>query len=214
MGRQGIKRTTKAVLLAGVIVASPIALALVLKVKGVNNLAPLAGFGTTSIANHWIPLAVLLSAASSWGVAQNYNLNSGGFVGVGVHRHASWVTRIRWRWRSPLPFTFLPVRYVPYERADPVRSGVLGDAADIVDDLVDAAVGRSIHLQCRVTNHLDLASMVLPPVRTRPTGQRHGLHQPAAGGGRSWVCRRRSSRRPCGGSNRSSTGHSLALAVG
>ena len=82
MGRQGIKRTTKAVLLAGVIVALPIALALVLQLKGVNDLAPLAGFGTMSIDSRWIPLAVLLSAASSWGVAHNYNLKSGGFVGA------------------------------------------------------------------------------------------------------------------------------------
>ena len=72
MGRQGIKRTTKAVLLAGVIVSVPIALALVLQLKGVNDLAPLAGFGTMSIVNRWIPMAVLLSAAASWGVAQNY----------------------------------------------------------------------------------------------------------------------------------------------
>jgi hypothetical protein len=40
MGRQGIKQTTKAVLLAGVVVRVPIALALLLQLKGVNDLAP------------------------------------------------------------------------------------------------------------------------------------------------------------------------------
>src|SRR4029077_8569206 len=82
MGRQGIKRTTKAVLLAGVIVSIPIAIALALQLKGVNDLAPLAGFGTMSIVNRWIPMAVLLSDAPSWGVAQNYGLKSGCFVGA------------------------------------------------------------------------------------------------------------------------------------
>ena len=87
MGRQGIKRTTKAVLLAGVIVSLPIALALVLQLKGVNDLAPLAGFGTMSIANHWIPLAVLLSAAASWGVAQQLQPQVRRLRRRGVHRH-------------------------------------------------------------------------------------------------------------------------------
>jgi poly-gamma-glutamate biosynthesis protein PgsC/CapC len=82
MGRQGIKRTTKAVLLAGVIVATPIAAALLLNLPGVNDLAPLTGFGSMSIVSRWVPLAVLLSAGASWAVTTNYGLKSGGFVGA------------------------------------------------------------------------------------------------------------------------------------
>jgi poly-gamma-glutamate biosynthesis protein PgsC/CapC len=82
MGRQGIKRTTKAVLLAGVIVATPIAVALLLNLPGVNDLAPLTGFGSMSIVSRWVPLAVLLSAGASWAVTTNYGLKSGGFVGA------------------------------------------------------------------------------------------------------------------------------------
>ncbi len=82
MGRQGIKRTTKAVLLAGVIVATPIAVALLLNLPGVNDLAPLTGFGEMSIVSRWVPLAVLLSAGASWAVTANFGLKSGGFVGA------------------------------------------------------------------------------------------------------------------------------------
>jgi hypothetical protein len=82
MGRQGVKRTTKAVLLAGVIVATPIAIALLLNLPGVNDLAPLTGFGSMSIVSRWVPLAVLLSASASWAVTTNYGLKSGGFVGA------------------------------------------------------------------------------------------------------------------------------------
>ncbi len=82
MGRQGVKRTCKAVMLAGVIVATPIAVALLVDLPGVNDLAPLEGFGSMSIASRWVPLAVLLSAAASWAVTTNYDLKSGGFVGA------------------------------------------------------------------------------------------------------------------------------------
>ncbi len=82
MGRQGVVRTTRAVLLAGVLVATPIAVALLLNLPGVNDLAPLSGFGSMAIVSRWVPLAVLLSAAASWAVTTNYGLKSGGFVGA------------------------------------------------------------------------------------------------------------------------------------
>ena len=82
MGRQGIKKTLKSVLLAGVIVAIPIALALVVDLPGINDLAPLRGGSDIAIDVAWIPIAVLLSAASAWGVARFWDLRSGGFMGA------------------------------------------------------------------------------------------------------------------------------------
>ncbi|MGI9645967.1 MAG: poly-gamma-glutamate biosynthesis protein PgsC/CapC [Ilumatobacteraceae bacterium] len=82
MARQGVWKTSKSVLLAGSIVASPIAIALVFDLPGVNDLAPLDGFGSTAIDGRWLPLAVLLSVLASWAVAKNYGLRSGGFVGA------------------------------------------------------------------------------------------------------------------------------------
>lgn len=82
MARQGVWKTTKSVVMAGVIVATPIALALVLDLPGVNELAPIDGFGTTAIDVKWLPVAVALSVAASWAVAINYGLRSGGFVGA------------------------------------------------------------------------------------------------------------------------------------
>ena len=52
------------------------------RLPGVNDLAPLAGFGDMSIDTAWLPFAVLLSAAAAWGVATNYGMRSGGFVGA------------------------------------------------------------------------------------------------------------------------------------
>ena len=82
MGRQGIKKTIKSVLLAAGIVAVPIALALAVNLPGINDLAPLQGGGDMAITPGWIPFAVLLSAAAAWGVAHNYQYRSGGFVGA------------------------------------------------------------------------------------------------------------------------------------
>ena len=165
MGRQGIKRTTKAVLLAGVIVALPIALALLLQLKGVNDLAPLAGFGTMSIANRWIPLAVLLSAASSWGVAHNYNLKAGGFVGaayVGMFMGDPYQVAVA--------FTIALITYVL------VKYGLMNvlilfgrrkfSAMLLTSSMLSWTllwVGPSF-FSARVTNHLDLASMALTPL--------------------------------------------------
>ena len=83
MARQGIKKTTKSVMLAAGIVATPIALALAFNLPGVNDLAPLQGAGEMAISASWIPFAVLLSACAAWGVANNYGCRSGGFVGAG-----------------------------------------------------------------------------------------------------------------------------------
>lgn len=82
MARQGVWKTTKAVVLAGSIVAAPIAAALALDLPGVNDLSPVTGFGNLAITINWLPLAVVLSVLASWAVAHNYDLRSGGFVGA------------------------------------------------------------------------------------------------------------------------------------
>ncbi len=82
MARQGVGKTTKSVLMSGVIVAIPIAIALVLDLPGVNELAPVDGFGRVAIPVSWLPLAIVLSIVASWAVAHNYGLRSGGFVGA------------------------------------------------------------------------------------------------------------------------------------
>jgi poly-gamma-glutamate biosynthesis protein PgsC/CapC len=165
MGRQGIKRTTKAVLLAGVIVSLPIALALLLHLKGVNDLAPLAGFGTMSIASRWIPTAVLLSAAASWGVAHHYNLKSGGFVGaayIGMFMGDPYQVLVAF---TIAIVTFVIVRYglmnvlILFGRRK--FSAMLLTSSMISWTLLWA--GPSF-LSYRVTNHLDLASMALTPL--------------------------------------------------
>ncbi len=165
MGRQGIKRTTKAVLLAGVIVSIPIAVALIFHLKGVNDLAPLAGFGTMSIASRWIPVAVLLSAASSWGVAQNYNFKAGGFVGaayVGMFMGDPYQVALAF---AIALFTFLLVRYVLMNHlilfGRRKFSAMLLTSSMISWTLLWA--GPSF-LSARVTNHVDLASMALTPL--------------------------------------------------
>ncbi len=165
MGRQGIKRTTKAVLLAGVIVSLPIALALLLQLKGVNDLAPLAGFGTMSIANRWIPAAVLLSAHGSFGVAHNYNLKAGGFVGaayVGMFMGDPYQVAVAF---TIALVTFLLVRYVLMNVL--ILFGRRKFSAMLLTSSMLSWtllwVGPSF-FSSRVTNHLDLASMALTPL--------------------------------------------------
>ncbi len=165
MGRQGIKRTTKAVLLAGVIVSLPIALALLLQLKGVNDLAPLAGFGTMSIANRWIPAAVLLSALGSFGVAHNYNLKAGGFVGaayVGMFMGDPYQVAVAF---TIALVTFLLVRYVLMNVL--ILFGRRKFSAMLLTSSMLSWtllwVGPSF-FSSRVTNHLDLASMALTPL--------------------------------------------------
>jgi len=165
MGRQGIKRTTKAVLLAGVIVSIPIAIALVLQLRGVNDLAPLAGFGTMSIANRWIPMAVLLSAAASWGVAQNYGLKSGGFVGaayVGMFMGDPFQVVIAF---AIAILTYLIVRHLLMNVL--ILFGRRKFSAMLLTSSMMSWTllwfGPSF-FSSRVTNHLDLASMALTPL--------------------------------------------------
>jgi poly-gamma-glutamate biosynthesis protein PgsC/CapC len=165
MGRQGIKRTTKAVLLAGVIVALPIALGLLLQLKGVNDLAPLAGFGTMSIDSRWIPLAVLLSAASSWGVAHNYNLKAGGFVGaayVGMFMGDPYQVAVAF---TIALITYVLVKYVLMNVL--ILFGRRKFSAMLLTSSMLSWtllwIGPSF-LSSRVTNHLDLASMALTPL--------------------------------------------------
>lgn len=81
MGRQGIVKTMKSIAMAAGLVAIPIVFALLIGLPGVNDLSPLEGFGETHLAASWVPVAILLSAAASWGVATNYGMRSGGFVG-------------------------------------------------------------------------------------------------------------------------------------
>ena len=165
MGRQGIKRTSKAVLLAGVIVALPIALGLVLQLKGVNDLAPLAGFGTMSIDSRWIPLAVLLSAAGAWGVAHNYNLKAGGFVGaayVGMFMGDPYQVAVAF---TIALITYVLVKYVLMNVL--ILFGRRKFSAMLLTSSMLSWtllwVGPSF-LSARVTNHLDLASMALTPL--------------------------------------------------
>jgi poly-gamma-glutamate biosynthesis protein PgsC/CapC len=82
MARQGIMKTTKSVMLAGSLVAIPIALALLFQLPGVNDLAPVTGYGHLAIKVTWLPVTVALSILASWAVAMNYGFRSGGFVGA------------------------------------------------------------------------------------------------------------------------------------
>lgn len=82
MARQGIRKTTTSVLTAGLVVATPIALAIFLRVPGVNELAPIEGYGAIAIDARWTPVAMALAVVGSWAVARNHGLRSGGFVGA------------------------------------------------------------------------------------------------------------------------------------
>lgn len=82
MARQGIKKTIKSVILAGAIVALPIGYAVWFDLPGVNELAPLVGFGVSAIQVAWIPFAVMLSALVAWALLKNHGLRSGGFIGA------------------------------------------------------------------------------------------------------------------------------------
>jgi poly-gamma-glutamate biosynthesis protein PgsC/CapC len=82
MARQGIAKTVKSVMLAGTIVAIPIAVAIALDLPGVNDLAPVGGFGTLSFPVQWLPIAIVVSILASWAVSYNYGGRSGGFIGA------------------------------------------------------------------------------------------------------------------------------------
>ena len=82
MARQGIKKTFRSVMVAALIVVVPIATALLLDLPGVNDLSPVAGFGSSAVSLEWLPFAIVLSVLASWAVAENYGWRSGGFVGA------------------------------------------------------------------------------------------------------------------------------------
>ncbi|MEO6318509.1 MAG: poly-gamma-glutamate biosynthesis protein PgsC/CapC [Acidimicrobiales bacterium] len=84
MARQGIAKTTKAVMLAAGIVAVPILAALLLQIPAINELDPSRDLARTHLPTAWLPLAVLFSAAAAWAVAANYRLRAGGFVGAAL----------------------------------------------------------------------------------------------------------------------------------
>lgn len=84
MARQGAAKTAKAVALASAIVAVPILLGVLFQISEVTDLAPVWSVGRIHLQPTWIPLAVLLSAASAWGVSTNYGLRAGGFVGAAL----------------------------------------------------------------------------------------------------------------------------------
>lgn len=81
MARQGVTKTIRSVLLAGILVGTPIGVALWL-VPGTQASGALVGFGVMALRPAWIPLAVLISAATSWGLLRNHGLRAGGFVGA------------------------------------------------------------------------------------------------------------------------------------
>ncbi len=81
MARQGVAKTLRSVLLAGGLVAAPIAVAL-WTVPGVQASAPLVGFEVLALPPDWVPVAVFLSAAAAWGLFHNHRLRAGGFVGA------------------------------------------------------------------------------------------------------------------------------------
>ena len=118
-----------------------------------------------SIDSRWIPLAVLLSAAASWAVAQHYNLKSGGFVGaayVGMFMADPYQVVIAF---TIAIVTFLIVRY------GLMRVLILFGRRKFSAMLLTSSMiswtllwfGPSF-LSARVTNHLDLASMALTPL--------------------------------------------------
>jgi poly-gamma-glutamate biosynthesis protein PgsC/CapC len=84
MARQGVGKTARSVLLASAIVGLPILGAVALQLPEVTALGAFRPISRTHLEADWIPLAILLSAAASWGVARNHGLRSGGFVGAAL----------------------------------------------------------------------------------------------------------------------------------
>jgi hypothetical protein len=82
MGRQGRRRTIWAVMVAGVVTAVPVVIAILAGLPGVNDLAPLVGYGVMAVDPEWVPVAVVLSALAAWGLQHNHTMRSGGFVGA------------------------------------------------------------------------------------------------------------------------------------
>ncbi|MFN0156225.1 MAG: poly-gamma-glutamate biosynthesis protein PgsC/CapC [Gaiella sp.] len=79
MARQGVKKTLRAVTLAGAVVAVPVGLLLL---TAGNPGLQLADFGLMAIDPSWVAFAVFLSAAAAWALLKNHDLRSGGFIGA------------------------------------------------------------------------------------------------------------------------------------
>lgn len=80
-GRQGIKRTLKAVGMASVLVAVPMTLAIMFFPDAAAQ-GTLAGFGVLAFPPEWIPMAVIMSAGAAWALQYNYGFRSAGYVGA------------------------------------------------------------------------------------------------------------------------------------
>lgn len=165
MGRQGVQRTIKAVMLAGAIVATPILLAVAFRLDGITDLAPLSGYGEMSISGTWVSIAVLLSAAAAWAVTTNYGFKSGGFVGaayVGMFMGDPYQVAVM--------FAIAIVSYV-FVRMVLMRWLILFGRRKFSAMLLTSSMiswtllwtGQWI-FDARVTSHLDMASLALTPL--------------------------------------------------
>ena len=195
MGRQGIKRTTKAVLLAGVIVATADRGGAAVPAAGCQRPRP-AGRLRHDVDRQ--PLDAARRAAVGRGrrglSPHNYGLKSGGFVGaayigmfmgdpyqvvvaftVALRHLSSFVKYVLMNDRSSCSAAASSRRCCSPRRSSRGR-----------------CCGRDpSFFSASVTDHLDLASHGTDPVvRARPAGQRHGPHQPDPRGGRRRIGRR------------------------
>jgi hypothetical protein len=82
MDRQGIGNTVRAVLTTGVLVAIPVMLALFWLRNDTAATGSLANFDSVLLPPQWVPVAVILSAASAWALLHNHGLRQGGFIGA------------------------------------------------------------------------------------------------------------------------------------
>lgn len=191
MGRQGIARTTKSVLMAAAIVAIPIALALLFDLPGVNDLSPLQGVGDMAIDAAWVPVAVFLSAAASWGVAHNHGFRSGGFVG------AAFIGMLLGDpWQVVIAVAIAAVTYVFVTRVLMKSMILFGRRKFSAMLLVSSSLswcllwmGKEL-FDSSMQQHLDLGSLALTPLfipgllanDTQRTGPRHVLFGVALAG--------------------------------
>ena len=165
MERQGISKTIKSVLLAGMLVAIPIGAAILFGFAGVNELTPLNGFGQTLIESRWVPVAVLLSIAASWSVAHNYNLRSGGFVGaafVGMFMADLW--------QVAAALAIAGASYLIVTKLLMTRMILFGRRKFSAMLLVSAVLGWVLlwigdtYLNAQATSHFSLGSLALTPL--------------------------------------------------
>jgi poly-gamma-glutamate biosynthesis protein PgsC/CapC len=165
MGRQGVRQTVRSVMIAGTVVAIPILIALVFHIGDVNELSPLAGYGTMSIVSRWVPLAILFSAAASWAVDHNYKLRSGGFVGAA---YVGMFMGDPYQIAASFTVAFLSYAIV---RGVLMRHLILFGRRKFSAMLLTSSMiswtllwtGAEL-FSARVTNHLDAASMALTPL--------------------------------------------------